>query len=220
MNHARDYNVAMIRILPLAAILIVGTAAFGQVPPGVPYVADQHPNPILTYVTNAEFKPASYTEAQRAGDIELFGISQEEGRRESIEVAGVPARPRKIKLLGRDVEIGFYPVVRQTFALEGGGKLVLHSFKFPRIDDLPTTRELAEQFLHEAAFEDKKKREETRFGLAPRPDPIDVRGYEGYFFENEDGDEFTVFWVEDGVAHTATSAVSDDDLFRIIEDLL
>jgi hypothetical protein len=56
-----------------------------------------------------------------------------------------------------------------------------------------------------------------RFGGAG-PEQLDVRGIPGLLFER-DG-VLTIFWVEEGVAHTATSTLPHRELFRVIEDLL
>jgi hypothetical protein len=47
---------------------------------------------------------------------------------------------------------------------------------------------------------------------------LDVRGSEALMFE-EDG-QLTVFWVENGVAHTAAAKLPQDELLSLIDDLL
>src|SRR5438093_13787231 len=114
----------MMRIAGFLALVILPGPAFGQVPPGYPYDSARHPNPILTYVTNQDFKASTFSEAQKLAGLELLGVSREEGRQESIEVAPLPSTNHKVKLLRQTVDVVFYPVVRQTFTLNGGGRLV------------------------------------------------------------------------------------------------
>jgi hypothetical protein len=194
-------------------LLALCARGFAQVPPGVPYDASKHPNPIVTYVSKSSFQAATYEEAKDIADIELIGLSQEEGRRESIEMAQPTLK--KVKVGPRDVDVTFYPVIRQVFRLADGGAFTLHSFKFPRTAIPP---QIAAQVLNEAAFLKTKKPEDARFGLAPLPEMLDIRGSEALLFDI-DG-ELTVFWTEDGVVHTATAKIPQKDLFRLVEDLL
>jgi hypothetical protein len=205
----------MIRAVMFLAIVCAPRAVFGQVPPGFPYEEGKHPNPILTYVTEVNFKPSTYAEAQEMSGLELLGLSQQEGRRDFVEVAAVPATTRKVRILRQGVDVIFYPVVRQTFRLAGGSRLILHSFKFPR---LPVSLEEAARALDETAFERSNRPAESRFGLAPRPEKLEIRGRAALLFEH--GDRRTVFWVERGIVHTATGVVPAQDLFAVIEDLL
>ena len=197
----------------LSAVLLLAMPAFAQVPPGPPYDPAKHPNAIVTYVTNGDFKASNYAEARDLSDIELLGLSQNEGRRDSIQVAETSMK--KVKIGGRDADVTLYPVVRQTFTLTDGSRFVLHSFKFPRV---PFPPQLAERILNEAAFLKMKKPEEGRFGLGPAPEQLEIRGSDALLFDNEG--ELTVFWTEDGAAHTATAKVAQRELFRLIEDLL
>jgi hypothetical protein len=201
------------RVFVVAALLLFSGSILGQIPPGVSYDSARHPNAILTYVTNEDFVPVAYSEARDAGDIELLALSQDEGKRESIALAALANRTRKIRILGRDVEVFFYPVIRQTFTLTAGGQLVLHSFKFPR-----TSIPVPDEVLHEAAFEKTKNPEEGRFGLSPIPEEIEVRRGSGLLFE--DGEQRTIFWVEQGVVHTAEMEGPTDELLWLIDDSL
>jgi hypothetical protein len=204
----------MSRIAAFLAVLLWAGLAYGQVPPGFPYDAAKHPNPILTYVTSQDFKPSTYSDAQKLTGRELLGLAQNQGRQESIDVVTVPSKTQKVKILRRDVEVVFYPVVRQTFALSKGGRLTLYSYKFPR---LPVSLEEAAATLNEAAFDKRGKPADARFGTII-PEKIEVRGRDGLLFDS--GTDLTVFWVEDGVVYTATAALRQSDLIRLIEDLL
>src|SRR5262245_14344883 len=205
----------VIRTAIFLGVLFCAQAALAQVPPGVPYDAAKHPNPILTYVTKDDFKPTTFAEAQTAADVELLGLSSDEGRRDSVEIAIVPATIRRVKILREDVQVLFYSVVRQTFTLTGGAKLILHSFKFPR---LPVSLATAAPVLNQSALQRSNKPTENRFGAASAPEKLEVRNSEALLFD--DGPEKTIFWVEKNVVHTATSTVSESDLLRIIDDLL
>jgi hypothetical protein len=212
----------MSRILPfhqrrahhaLVAMLLMAASAWAQVPPGFPYKADEHPNPILTFVTNQDFKPSTSADAQKLTGLDLLGLSKEEGRQDSVEVAVIPATNRKVKLRGGTIDVVFYSVVKQTFTLAGGGSVILHSSKFPR---LPVPLKEAAPVLNQSAFA-KAKPSEARFGSATA-EMIDVRGQEALLFD--DGMRRTIFWVERGIIYTATSSIRQSQLIRIIEDLL
>jgi hypothetical protein len=201
----------MLRIILLTCLMVV--PVFAQVPPGVPYQPDKHPNPIITYVTKSDFKSATYQEATDASRIELLSLSQTDGKRESIHVAETSTK--KIRVGGRDMDVVLYPVVRQTFRLNDGTAFLLHSFKFPKTPFPPA---MAAQILDELAFAKTKKPEESRFGTAQPPERLEIRNSEAFLFD-QDG-ELTIFWTEDGVAHTATAKMGEDELFRLVEDLL
>jgi hypothetical protein len=204
----------MIRIAAFLAALTWPAIALGQVPPGYPYDPAKHANPILTYVTSADFKATTSSEAQKLAGRELLGLSQAEGRQESIDIAVLPSTGRKVKIGRQDVEVIFYSVVRQTFAVRDGGRLVLHSFKFPR---LPVPLSEAAAALDRAAFTRGGKPSEARFGPA-NPERFEVRGREALLFD--DGSQRTIFWVENGVVYTATSTLKQSTLVNVLEDLL
>src|SRR5262245_14559270 len=86
---------AMTHITAFLSLLFFASTAFAQVPPGFPYDAAKHPNPVFTYVTNQDFKPVTFAEAQKLTGLELLGLSQQEGRQDSVEVAVLPATNRK-----------------------------------------------------------------------------------------------------------------------------
>jgi hypothetical protein len=194
-------------------ILSIPSWAAAQVPPGEPYDPAKHPNPIITYVTTADFKTSNYQDAQDDAGIELLGLSQTEGQRESIVVA--PGMTKKVRIANVNAEVTYYSVVRQTFKLNNGSELLLHSFKFPRIglrDDIAWT------ILQQAAIEKKKDPKQMRFGGIDPPEEVDIRGREALLFDR-DG-LLIMYWQEDGVGHTASASLEQQEFFRILEDLL
>jgi hypothetical protein len=204
----------VVTFLIVAVAAMAATASFAQTPPpGPPFDATKHPNPIVTFVENKDFLAITSDKVSEAADIDLLGLSQSEGKRESIEIAD-GRYVRNMNILSIRTEVTFYPVVRQRFKLVDGPAFVLHSFRFPKVL-LP--KDFARFVLHEAATERKKKPGEMRFGGAG-PEELEVRGIPGLLFE-KDG-ELTVYWVEEGVAHTATASLPRRELFRVIEDLL
>lgn len=203
---------------PTAAILVtvlLPSLALAQTPPpGNPYDPARHPNPIITFVEDKDFKTAEYAEVQKNAGIEILGLSQSEGARESMAIAdGRFVRNMNI-IGGIKTDVTFYAVVRQSFKLAAGSNLTLYSFKFPRVA-LPAN--FGRAVLTEAATEKKKKPSEMRFG-GLGPEVLEIRGTQGLLFE-KDG-KTTVYWEETGVGHTATSTLPRRELFRIIEDLL
>ena len=205
----------MFRTVTFHPVVLAATAAFAQVPPpGNPYDSSRHPNPIITFVEKKDFSSSDYEQAQKAAGIELLGLSQSEGKRESVEIAGGKFVKNMPILGGFRTDVTFYPVVRQKFKLAGGSDLVLESFKFPKVA-LP--RDFAAFVLTEATTQTKKKPSEMRFG-GNAPEQLDIRGTDGLLFE-KDG-QITVYWQDDGVGHTATASLPRTELFRVIEDLL
>jgi hypothetical protein len=205
----------MLRTALLLLFALVPAAAMAQTPPpGNPYDPARYPNPIITFVEDKDFKDADYAQVQKDSGIEVLGLSQTEGKSDTMAIA--PGRfVKNMTILGNiRSDVTYYPVVRQTFKLTGGGDLLLHSFKFPRVS-LP--QNFGRAVLNEAATEKKKKPSEMRFG-GMAPEVLEVRGTEGLLFE-KDG-KITVYWEESGVGHTATSSLPRRELFRIIEDLL
>lgn len=210
--------VAMFRPLNLILATALGllsiNIASGQTPPpGTPFDASKHPNPIVTFVETKDFKPVAASDAGKTSGLELLGISQSEGKRESVEIAE-GRFVRNMSILGIRTDVTFYPVVRQKFKLSGGADLILSSFRFPKVALPPDFTRIV---LNEAALEKKKKPNEMRFGGA-KPEVLEIRGARGLLFE--DNGQITVYWQEGGVGHTATSAMPRKELFEIIEDLL
>jgi hypothetical protein len=200
----------------LAAAVCFGAAGslFGQTPPpGAPFDAAKHPNPIVTFAELKDFKNASAEEARKESGIELLGLSREEGERQAVQIAA-GRFVRNMSIIGFRTDVTFYPVVRQTFRLPRGGDLLLHSFRFPRVA-LP--RDFSRIVLNEAAVERKKKPSEMRFGGA-KPETLEIRGAPALLFEDEG--RITVYWQEEGVGHAVTGQLPRSDLFELIEDLL
>lgn len=213
----RVYNGAMLPRFAIVLVFLLAARAWnasGQVPPGFPYDPQKHPNPIVTYVATSDFRASTFAEASEIAGLELLGLSQQEGRLESVDVALTRPNTRRVRIFRDDVDVTFYPVVRQTFALTGGDRLVLHSFRFPR---LPAAFVKSPERLNDAALV-KVKSADARFGLAEPPEPIEVRGLEGLIFD--EGERRTVFWIEGADVHTATSGLKQEELLRLIEDLL
>jgi len=180
-----------------------------QITPGVPFDAAKHPNPIITFVNVKDFKAATYQEAQDTAEIELLSLSQAEGKRASLEIAD--AGRQRVRIGRANADVTYYPVVRQKYALTNGGEFTLYSFKNPKSPVPP-------DILNQVAFLETKKPEESRFGLAKKPERLDVRGGPGLLFDQEG--ELTVFWQEEGVSHVATARLSQSDMMRLIDDLL
>ena len=200
-------------IRAVLSVLLVAGGGFAQVPAGEPYNPEKHPNPILTFVERDDFKPTTYDEARVTADIELLGISADEGSRKDLDMAS--GAVNKIKILGRNTEVLFYPVVRQTFLLIEGESFILYSFKDPK-PDIPSG--IVASVLDRHAFTKAKKPEEGRFGLSSPPEQLGIRGSAALLFD-DDG-ELTLFWQDQRASHVATSTVDRQTLFRLVEDLL
>jgi hypothetical protein len=206
---------AMFRVALFLLVIVVSTLpAAGQTPPpGAPFDASRHPNPIVTFVEEKDFKSVTYDQAKKDAGIELLGLSQDEGKRESVELAD-GRFVKNMSILGFRTDVTFYPVVREKYKLASGSNLVLYSFRFPRVT-LP--REYARMILNEAAIEKKKKPSEMRFG-GTAPEQLEIRGARGLLWEKEG--QITVYWQEEGVGHVAMAPLPRQELFRVIEDLL
>jgi hypothetical protein len=198
-------------------LLVFATAATAVAqtpPPGPPFDASKHPDPIVTYVETKDFKALSPDHVKSQAGIDLLGLSQEQARRESLEIAD-GRYLKSMTILGFRTEVTYYPVVRQKFKLtDGGADIVMYSFRFPKVALPP---EFTRIVLNEAGIEKKKKPAEMRFG-GEKPETFSIRGAGALYFE-KDG-ELTVYWQEEGVAHTITANLPRNELFRIIEDLL
>jgi hypothetical protein len=205
----------MSRTIAFLVLALFPVLALAQTPPpGNPYDPAKHPNPIITFVEEKDFRNADYAEIEEDGGIEVLGLSQSEGKRESMGIADGKFVKSMNIFAGIRTDVTFYPVVRQEFKLSAGTGLMLHSFRFPKVS-LP--KDFGKAVLNEAATEKKKKPAEMRFG-GLGPEVLEIRGTQGLLFEN-DG-KTTIYWQEAGVGHTATSTLPRRELFRIIEDLL
>ena len=200
-------------VMFLFALLFSSVAAAQTPPPGVPFDASKHPNPIVTFVEEKDFKPVTYDKAKADAGIELLGLSQDEGKRGSVELAD-GRLAKNMSILNFRTDVTFYPVVRQKFRLANGADLILYSFRFPKVT-LP--REYARKILNEAAIEKKKKPSEMRFG-GTAPEQLEIRGARGLLFD-KDG-QITVYWQEEGVGHVAMASLERQELFRVVDDLL
>jgi hypothetical protein len=204
----------MRRVALFLGIFALSPVVMAQTPPpGAPFDASKHPNPIITFVEEKDFRPVSSEQAKKDAGIEFLGLSQDEGKRESVEMAD-GRFVKNMSILNFRTDVTFYPVVRQKFKLAGGMGLVLYSFKFPRVA-LP--REYARIILNEAAIEKKKKPSEMRFG-GTAPEQLEIRGARGLLWE-KDG-QITIYWQEEGVGHVVMAMLDRQELFRVIEDLL
>ena len=200
-------------VLFLFAFLFSSVAAAQTPPPGAPFDPSKHPNPIVTFVEEKDFKPVAYDKAKADAGIELLGLSQDEGKRGSVELAG-GRFVKNMSILNFRTDVTFYPVVRQKFKLANGSDLVLYSFRFPKVA-LP--REYARMILNEAAVEKKKKPNEMRFG-GTAPEQLEIRGARGLLFDKES--QITIYWQEEGVGHVAMASLARQELFRVVDDLL
>ncbi len=188
-----------------------------QVPAGPPYRSEIHPNPIVTFVTDDDFSPATYGDARDAAGVDLMGLSSAEGVRDNVAVAG--GFVDEIEILGRSTDVLFHPVVRQTFRLVDDEIFVLYSFRDPRPTEIPSDELAAVLDLH--AFAPDENPDEARFGDGPRPERLAIRGSEGLLFdETGSSGRLTLFWQEGRAAHVASGRVSRERLFRILRDLL
>lgn len=202
---------AGMRITRMVFLGAVTSTLLGQVPAGVPFNRDKHPNPIVTWVEEKAFKATTFSTAVAAVGVDTMTLSQDQGQRESVELASPSPARQKIRMAGEDIEVTFYPVMRQNYKLKSGRTFVLYTFRFPRA---LTTAEV----LNDAAFARPARGSTPRFGTLPVPDRIEIRGNPGLYFENPN--KRTAYWFELGAAHAATTDVSKDELFDVLEDLL
>src|SRR5262245_37831041 len=199
------------RILTMAILGLTALAAVAQVPAGVPYDPAKHPNPIVTWVTAKDFKKVPFAEAADQVGVELMSLSRDQADRESVELAvPTPAR-QKVRIVGREFEATFYPVMRQNYKLKSGSSFSLYTFRFPRA--LTTA-----DFLNEAAFARPPRGTVPRFGSLPVPDRIEIRGNPGLYFD--DPMQRTIYWFELGAGYSVTTSASKDELFKVLDDLL
>jgi hypothetical protein len=204
----------MLRAAVFVFTVSLSTVAIAQTPPpGAPYDASKHPNPIVTFVEEKDFKPVTYDEAKKRAGIELLGLAQDEAKQQSVELAD-GRFVKNMQILNFRTDVTFYPVIRQKFKLSSGPDLALYSFRFPKVALPP---EYARMVLNEAAIEKRKKPSEMRFGGNP-PEELEIRGARGLLWE-KDG-QTTVYWQEEGVGHVVTGSQPQEELFRVIEDLL
>jgi hypothetical protein len=192
-------------------LLLLTAAALAQVPAGVPYEPGKHPNPIVTWVNEKDFKKVSFTEAAQRVGTELMSLSRDEAERIGVEVA-VPSTPRqKLHYGAEEFEVTFYPVVRQTYKLKSGKTFLLYTFRFPRA---LTTADV----LNDAAFKRASGGSMPRFGPTTLPEKIAIRGVPGLYFD--DGKRRSVYWFELDAGYSATTDAGKDELSKVLDDLL
>lgn len=202
---------ARILTISISALLLTTTFAFAQVPAGAPYDPGKHPNPIVTWVTEKDFRKTPFLEAADKAGVELMSLSREQADRTAVEVA-VPSSPRqRLRYGGEQFEVTFYPVVRQTYMLKSGKTFLLYTFRFPRA---LTTADV----LNDAAFRRPRPGATPRFGSLTLPDRIDIRDAPGLYFD--DGKRRTVYWYELGAGYSVTTDADKDELFKVLDDLL
>jgi hypothetical protein len=199
------------RILTMAILGLTALAAVAQVPAGVPYDPSKHPNPIVTWVNARDFKKVSFSEAAEQVGVELMSLSRDQADRESVELAIPSPARQKVRIVGREFEATFYPVMRQNYKLKSGSAFSLYTFRFPRA--LTTA-----DFLNEVAFAKPPRGTVPRFGSLPVPDRIEIRGNPGLYFD--DPMRRTVYWFELGAGFSVTTDASKDELFKVLDDLL
>lgn len=199
------------RILTTAILVFAASGALAQVPAGVPYDPSTHPNPIVTWVAEKDFKTVSFGEAAEQVGVELMSLSREEGVRESVELAIPSPARQKVKIFREEYETTFYPVMRQNYRLKAGEVFVLYTFRFPRALT-------SAEFLNHAAFGKPPRNSVPRFGPLVLPERLEIRGSPGLYFD--DGKQRTLYWFELGAGHSVTTDASKDELFRILDDLL
>lgn len=187
------------------------SVVYAQVPAGVPFDRGKHPNPIVTWVNEKDFKKVPFAEAAEKVGVELMSLSKEEGDRTSVELAIPSSGRQKVRIVGEEYEATFYPVMRQIYKLKSGSTFALYTFRFPRAF---TTAD----FLNDAAFRRPPRGWTPRFGTLPLPERLEIRGVPGLYFD--EGARRTIYWFELGAGYSVTTDGSKDELFRVLNDLL
>jgi hypothetical protein len=211
MDHCADYNVGMKRAGSIVLLTLLTATMMAQVPAGLPFDASLHPNPVITWVRNRDFKPTTFAEAVKVVGVEMMSLSQDQGQRESVEIASPAQSRQRVRLADVEPEVTFYPVARQTYKLKSGKTFVLCSFRFPRVA-------VPAEVLNMAALSRPRRPSEARFGSVPVPDQLEIRGFPGLYFD--DGKQRIVYWFELGAGNTVVTDASKDELFMVLEDLL
>ena len=198
----------------LVALVIIRAAptTVAQVPAGVPYDVKKHPNPIVTWVNEKDFRPTTFADAADKVGVELMSLSKEQGERISVEIAVPPStRQQKVRIIGAEYEVTFYPVMRQTYKLKSGNTFILYTFRFPRA---LTTGD----FLNRTAFGPWPRGETPRFGPLRLPERMEIRGRPGLYFDNNT--RRFAYWFELGSGFSVTSNAPMNEFFEVIGDLL
>ena len=195
----------------MAVLYGIGSTVLAQVPAGIPFNPEKHPNPIVTWVQEKDFKTATFAEAVSAVGVDTMSLSRDEGQRESVELASPSPARQRVRMAGENVDVTFYPVMRQNYRLKSGHTFVFYTFRFPRA---LTSADV----LNQAAFGRPLRGFPPRFGSLPVPDRIEIRGSPGLYFEGSQNR--TVYWFELGAAHSVTTDASKDEMFEALDDLL
>jgi hypothetical protein len=203
--------IAKVTSLVVCILALGAVCAIAQVPAGVPYDPKKHPNPIVTWVEQKDFKMVPFAEAAERVGVDLMSLSRDQGERTSVELATPAAARQKIRSYGEEYEATFYPVMRQTYKLKSGNTFILYTFRFPRALT-------SADFLNMTAFQKPPRGVTPRFGSSPLPDQIDIRGVPGLYFD--DGKSRTIYWFELGGGYSVTTNASKDELFKVLGDLL
>ena len=202
---------ARMRITTWALLCGVTSTILAQVPAGIPFNPAKHPNPIVTWVEEKSFRTTTFSAAVAAVGVDTMSLSQDQGHRDSVELASPSPARQKLRMAGEEFEVTFYPVMRQNYKLKSGHIFVFYTFRFPRALT-------SSDVLNQAAFGRPLRGATPRFGAIPVPDRIEIRGNPGLYFENPK--ERSVYWFELGAAHAATTDAPKDELFDVLEDLL
>jgi hypothetical protein len=210
------------RLVPLLVVALFGFlmppgGRAAQVPAGFPYRPGVHPNPIVTFATDADFAPAAYGAARDTAGIELFGLSARVGSREDIAIT--ESKVLEVELMDQKTDVLFFPAVRQRFRLTGERSVTLYSFRNPRPGDVPV--EILSDVLNQHAFRRHPDPEDARFGPHPGPEELMIRGAGALLFEATGETPMTLFWHQDGVSHVVTGdGLEPEELFDVVKDFL
>src|SRR4030095_10145870 len=104
----------------LTILLMSAASALAQVPAGPVYDANKHFSPVVTWVTDKDFRKVTLIEAAERAGIETMSLSRDVGERVSVEVAIPPSPRQRLRYAGDEFEATFYPVIRQTYRLKSG----------------------------------------------------------------------------------------------------
>jgi hypothetical protein len=206
---ARRGDAALLSVA-ITVLMTISTAA-AQVPAGVAYEEGRHPNPIVTWVNEKDFRRVPFVEAAEQVGVELMSLSRDVGERQFAEIATPSTSRQRIRVANEEFEVTFYPVMRQTYRLKSGKGFVLYTFRFPRA---LTTAEV----LNDVAFARPPRGMLPRFGVLRPPERIDVRGVPGLYFDT--GGLRTIYWFEMGAGYSVTTTADKEELFKVLEDLL
>ena len=116
-------------------LLSAACAVYAQVPAGVPFDPGKHPNPIVTWVSEKDFRKVPFVEAAEIVGVELMSLSRDEGERTSVEIATPSTGRQRVRIVNSEYEVTFYPVMRQTYNLKSSSTFTLYTFRFPRALD-------------------------------------------------------------------------------------